>query len=159
ATLRRVRQSENGWIRFLMLATGFFLVTALLFAVAPPTAFDALNYHLVGPQRYLMVGRITAQTDNHFLGFPQGAEILYGLAMGLFGQETAAAPLHFAFGILGLLAIGGLVRRYTDKATAWLAVTLLVSATSIWLLFGWPYIDLAALAYGAAVLVAVATWR
>jgi Dolichyl-phosphate-mannose-protein mannosyltransferase len=158
-SLRNAWHSENGWTRFLMLVTALLLLMALLFAVAPPTAFDALNYHLVGPQRYLMVGSITAQTDNHFLGFTQGAEILYGLAIGLFGRETAAALLHFAFGILGLLAIGGLVRRLTDKATAWLAITLLVSALSIWLLFGWPYIDLAVLAYGAAVLVAVVQWR
>ncbi len=159
AIFRRALRPETGWMRFLMLISGVMLLMALLVALAPPTGFDALNYHLVGPQRYLAIGKITAYSDNHFMGFPQGAEILYGLAMGLFGRETAAAPLHFAFGLLGLLAVAGLVRRHADKVAAWLAVTLLVSGLSMWLLFGSAYIDLAVMAYCAAAFVVVVQWR
>jgi len=159
ALVRRAFAPEPGWSRFLAAVTLFLLFTALLHALAPPSAFDAINYHLVGPTRYLAAGRIAAQADNHFLGFPQGVEILYGLAIGLFGRDTAAAPLHFAFGLLGLLVVAGLVRRYTNAATAWLAVTLLIGAFSIWSLFGWPYVDLGMMAYGAAALVAAVRWR
>lgn len=156
---RRALKPEPGWTRFLAIFTMLMLTLALLHALTPPTAFDAINYHLVGPQRYLQAGRITAQPDNHFLGFPQGVEILYGVAMSAFERDTAAAPVHFLFGVFGLLAVGGLTRRYSNPATAWLAVTLLVGALSIWLLFGWPYVDLGMLAYGAAGLVAAVAWR
>ena len=158
ALFRHIWSPEPGWSRFLAIITLFFLCTALLHALAPPTAFDSINYHLVGPSRYLDAGRIVAQPDYLFLGFPQGMEILYGVAMGLFGRDTAAAPLHWMIGVIGLLAVAGLVRRFSNVVTAWLALTLLVSAFSIWLLFGWPYIDLGVMTYGAAALVAAVAW-
>jgi hypothetical protein len=142
--------------RLLMAFSGVMLLLALLHALTPPTAFDALNYHLVGPARYLAAERVTAQPDNHFLGFPQGVEILFGMALGLFGRETAAAPLHYLCGLLGLLAVGGLTRRIAGIDAGALAVALLLSAYSLWLLFGWAYVDLALLAYGAAALVGAA---
>lgn len=156
---RQAAQPGTAWTRFLALVTGLLLFLALLRALAPPIAYDALNYHLVGPARYLAAGRVAAHSDHFFLGFPQGAEILYGVAMSLFGRDTAAAPLHFAFGLLGLLAAGGMVRRYAGESAGWLAVVLLMSAYSVWKLFGWPYVDLAALAYGAAALAAADAWR
>ncbi|MBI5670309.1 MAG: glycosyltransferase family 39 protein [Chloroflexi bacterium] len=159
ALAQRAAQPGTAWTRLLALLTGLLLVMALLRALAPPLAYDALNYHLVGPARYLAVGRIAAYPDHFFLGFPQGVEILYGVALSLFGRDTAAAPLHFAFGLLGLLAAGGLARRYAGEAAGWLAVTLLLSAYSVWKLLGWPYVDLAVLAYGAAALVVAVAWR
>ncbi len=147
------------WSAFLTVLVGVLLLTALLRALTPPVAWDALAYHLVGPQRYLQAGRIAAQPDNHFLGFPQTVEVLYGVAMSLFGRDTAAAPVHCLFGVLALLATAGLVRRFADPETGWLAVVLLLSAFSLWVLFGEPYVDLAVMAYGAAALVAAVCWR
>jgi hypothetical protein len=157
--VRRTLSPETGWIRFLTIVVVLLLVLALFHALAPPYAFDSINYHLVGPQRYLAAGRITTQPDNHFLGFPQGVELLYGVAMGLFGRDTAPALIHWWFGVLGLLAVGGLVRRYADAATGWLAITLLMSAFSVWALFGWPYVDLGVMAYGALTLICAVMWR
>jgi hypothetical protein len=159
ALARYTFRPEAGWSRFLAVIVLILLLLALLHTLTPPTAFDSINYHLVGPTRYLAAGRIIAYSDNHFLGFPQGVEILYGVAIGLFGRDRAAAPLHFVFGLLGLLAVGGLVRRYSNPITGWLSITLIMSAFSIWLLFGWPYVDLGMLAYGAAVLAAAVMWR
>lgn len=158
AVLRRAAMPETRWARFLVILIAAFLGMALLHALAPPTAYDALNYHLLAPKRYLEAGRILAQPDNHFLGFPQGVEVLYGLAMGLFGRDTAAAPLHYAFGFFGLLAMGGFLKRRADLNTAYLAVALLMSAFSLWLLFGWPYVDLAMFTYGALALSLLEWW-
>jgi hypothetical protein len=159
AGLKRTMKSTNGWSRWLMLVTLALLIMSLLRALGPPTAYDALNYHLVGPKHYLAAGRLVAIPENVFMGFPQGAEILYGAAMSLFGRDTAPALLHAWFGVVGLLAIGGLVRRYADHSTAWLAVTLLMSAYSIWLLFSWSYVDLAMMACGALAFISVVRWR
>lgn len=153
------RHPAPPFARMLLAFCGALLLLALLNALTPPTAFDALNYHLVGPARYLAAGAVTAQPDNHFLGFPQGVEILFGAALGLFGRETAAAPLHALYGLLGLLALGGLLRRHAGVEAGALAAALLLSAYSLWLLFGWAYADLALLGYGAAALVAVAALR
>ena len=93
ALIRRAFSFDPGWSRFLAIITLFLLFTALLHALTPPTAFDSINYHLVGPSRYLSAGRIAAQPDNHFLGFPQGMEILYGVAMGLFELLTVSQAI------------------------------------------------------------------
>ncbi|MBZ0300790.1 MAG: glycosyltransferase family 39 protein [Anaerolineae bacterium] len=159
AVLASALRPRTRWERLIVVITGVLLAAALLFALAPPFAWDAMSYHLVGPWRYVQAGRITTQLDNHFLGFPQEVEILYGLALILFGRATAAAPLHLYWGLLALLAMAGLVRRYTDRASAYTSVLLLLSSYSLWRLFGVPYVDLAVMAYGALALVAITSWQ
>lgn len=159
AVSRRAAQPETSWTRFLLIVTLLFLSMALLHAFMPPTAYDALNYHLVGPKHYLAAGRIVADPDNLFLGFPQNIEMLYTLALGLLGRDTSAAPLHWVFGLFALLASGGLIKRYTDATHTYLVAALLMSAFSLWSLMGWPYVDLAMLTYGALALVTLERWQ
>ena len=154
----------NGLDRWTILLAAFcalILSTALLRALAPPTAWDALTYHLVEPTRYLADGRITAQPDNPFFGMAQGTEMLFGVAIGLFGRVTAAAPLHWLIGVLSLIGLGGLIARVAEagKTAAWLAVTLILSGFSVWLLFGQAYVDLAPLLYGTLILIALVCWQ
>jgi len=162
AALRDLRP-RSGWGWLLAILAGVLLLLALLMALAPPTAWDGLTYHLVAPQRYLEQGRITGHADNPYLGFSQLVETLYGVAFGLFGRDTSAAVLHGGFGLLGLLAVMGLVQRSagTRRATlsAWLAAAILLSAFSLWWQFGIPYVDLAVMAYSALVLSALTIWR
>ncbi len=158
ALARRVARPANAWTYLLTAITALLLLLALLNALAPPFAWDALLYHLVGPQRYLAAGRIVTLPDNHFMGFPQGAELVYGVAMSLLGRDTAAAPVHYLFGLLALLATAGLVRRYADDSAGWLAAVLLVGGFSLWALFGAPYVDLAVMAYGAAAFASIVCW-
>lgn len=159
AALARGGLPLAAWPRFLALFTLAALALALLHALAPPVAWDALMYHLDGPRSYLDAGRLIARPDNPYLGFPQGVEALYVVAVGLLGRATAAAPLHFGLGLLALLGLGGLARRYAGEAAGWLAAALPLSAYSVWLLFGWPYVDLGVLLYSAAALTAFAAWR
>jgi hypothetical protein len=145
------------WTRFLAFFVCVLLAAALLLALAPPRAWDALMYHLVGPKNYLADGRVLAHPENHYLGFPQGVEMLFALTMGLFGRDTV--PVHFLFGFLTLLAVGGITRRYADENAGWLAIALLLSSYSLWALFGWAYVDLGAMAYAAMALIAITRWR
>lgn len=148
----------EAWPRFLAAFTLAALALALLHALAPPIAWDALMYHLDGPRSYLDAGRIVARPDNPYLGFPQGVETLYGLSMALFGRDTAAAPLHFGLGLLALLSLGGLAWRHSGAAAGWLTAALVMSGYSAWLLFGWPYVDLGVLLYSAVALTAFVSW-
>ncbi|PJF23674.1 MAG: hypothetical protein CUN53_21695, partial [Phototrophicales bacterium] len=74
-------------------------------------------------------------------------------------METAAAPMHFMFGLFGVLAAMGVARRYAGRTAGWTALLLMMSAHNLAALFGWAYTDLAALAYGAATLSALLAWR
>ena len=156
--LRSIR-FESPWVAFLIAFTFGLLGLALVYALAVPQTWDALAYQLVGPKRYLQAGVIAAQPDNFYLGFPGQVNMLFGVAMSLFGRDTAAAPVHFLYGLFGLLAVAGLVRRFADRAAGWLAIVLLLSAYNLWALFGWAYNDLATMTYGALALVAAVGWK
>jgi len=135
--------------RFEKLLAGYcvaMLALALLWSLTPPTAWDGLVYHLTGPKLYLATGWVSHPLDLPYLGFPQLVEMLFAWGMGLAG-ERAAAPVHWFY---GLLAVSGLVaagRRWLGGAAGWLAAAVLLSAPSIVLLAGRPYVDLALLLY------------
>jgi hypothetical protein len=162
ADMRRVLQGalrpQSTWGRFLMLSVTVLLGSSLLMALAPPTAWDSLTYQMEVPHYYLDAGQIIANPTNHYFGLPQHLNVLFGLAMSLFGSETTAAPLHWYTGFLGTLAVGGILRRHTDKPTAYLSAFIFLSGYSIWRLFGQSYVDLAMWLYGACAMIALVQW-
>lgn len=157
--LLRAIRFESVSITLAVIFTGGLLSMALIMALSPATHWDSLTYHLVGVQRYLRDGQILAHPDNFYLGLSANVEMLYGVAIGLFGRDTAAAPIHWGIGVLALIGVAGLTRRFAGQATAWLAVVMLLSAYNLWALFGWAYVDLGALLYGALALIAAMHWR
>jgi hypothetical protein len=159
ALLTAALQPQTGWERVIVVIVGLLLIGALLLAFAPPFAWDGLTYHLVGPERYLQAGRIEAYTDNHHLGFPQGIDLLYGLALLPFNRATTAVPVHFYIGFLALLAIAGLIRRCTDRTSAYTGILLIFSSYSLWLQFTLPYVDLGMMLYGALALITISRWH
>jgi len=134
---------------------GVMLVVALAWALAPPTAWDGLVYHLAGPKLYLATGRVSHPLDLPYLGFPQLAEMLFAWGMGLAG-ERAAAPIHWFYGLLAVLGLAVAGRRRLGGATGWLAGAVLLSAPSIVLLAGWPYVDLVLLVYATLAFLSLA---
>lgn len=157
ALFRAVRVSTP-WETFALVYVAVMLVMALIYALAPPTHWDSLTYHLVAPTRYLQAGRIVAQVDNFYLGFSQNVEMLYSYAIGLFGRATAAAPVHFGLGLLALIGMVGVVRRHAGTWAGWMAALLPLSAYNLWAMFGWAYVDLGVLLYGTLALIAVMAW-
>jgi hypothetical protein len=147
------------WERFIRRFVAILLFAALLIALAPPFAWDGINYHLVIPQTYLAEGAIRQHLENHFFGFPQGMEMLNALLMLLTGAGRAPAVLHFYMGFLGLISIAGTVRRVASPKASYAALLILLSSFNLWQLFSWPYVDLALMTYTAIALVAITEWR
>ncbi len=141
---------QGRWARALAAYTLGMVALALPLALLPPTKWDVLTYHLVGPQKYLAEGRIYAVPHNHFLGFPQLLEMLYTAQLALTAQLSGAAVLHWGVGALALMAVGGYAARRGGQAAGWLAAALLLSAPSIWWELTFAYVDL--LPIGVAVL-------
>ncbi|MFN2269738.1 MAG: glycosyltransferase family 39 protein [Anaerolineae bacterium] len=131
---------------FLAVYCGIMLVLALLWALAPPTAWDGLVYHLTGPKLYLETGRVSHPLDLPYLGFPQLVGMLFTWGMGLAG-ERAAAPIHWFYAVLAALSLVVIGRRWLEGAVGWLAAAVLLSAHSIVVLAGQPYVDLTLLLY------------
>ncbi len=144
------------WVRR---AVFVLLGLAAVLALAPPTTWDALTYHLAAPQAYLRAGRIVSVPENHFLGFPQLAEMLY-LWLMILARANAAALLQAVFGALVLGLMLGLARRTSGgSAPGWLAAGVLLASTTVWKELAWPYNDLVLAAYTTGALVFLLAWE
>ena len=143
--------------RILAAYCALMLIVALLWALTPPTTWDGLVYHLTGPKLYLATARISHSLDLPYLGFPQLMESLFTWGMGLAG-ERAAAPVHWFYGLLVALALVAAGRRWLDGAAGWLAAAVYLSASTIVLLAGWPYVDLALSLYSTLAFLALLRW-
>ncbi|MFQ5409077.1 MAG: glycosyltransferase family 39 protein, partial [Anaerolineales bacterium] len=129
---------------------------AFLQAATPPTAWDALVYHLTGPELYVQAGRLVHPIDLHYLGFPQWGEALFTFGM-LLGSDRAPALLHWTFAILTLVVVYETVRRILPTRGI-LAVALLAATPSAMLLAGIPYVDWFAMFAVALAFYALLRW-
>lgn len=118
-------------------------VVNLVGVLGPEIGFDALWYHLTLPKLYL---------DNHaiyhipgsllyYSDMPKLTEMLYIVALSL-GNEITAKFIHFSFGILILIALYKLSRKFFDRTSSFLVILVFYSN----LVVGWEsvsaYIDL-----------------
>ncbi len=172
--------------RFDRLLAGYcavMLAVALIWALTPPTAWDGLVYHLTGPKLHLASGYVSHPLDLPYLGFPQLVEMLFAWGMGLTG-ERAAAAIHWFYGLLVVGVIvggrgnheggdhkggdheggdheggdhkGGDHKGSDHKGRSYGAVAVLLSAPSIVMLMGWPYVEMALVLYTTLSFMALA---
>ena len=90
-------------------------VLRLLAAAAPPTGIDTLVYHLPLPQTYIAHAGLAFVPDILPYGeFPQQVEMLYTLAL-LLGPDSAAQMMHWGFGVVLVVVLYRLGRRYLNE--------------------------------------------
>jgi hypothetical protein len=108
------------------LAAGAILAT-LLCALAPPTAGDALCYHLELPKTFLEHHALAYLPDSDNSTYPLLVEMLYLWALVLDGP-VAAQLVHFGMGVLLALAAVLLATPLVGRPWSWCAgcLTLLV---------------------------------
>lgn len=143
--------------RWAALYCAFALAVALLPALAPPTAWDALVYHLKGAELYRAAGRIGLPIDLPYLGFPQYQEMLFLLAR-LIGAPSVAL-LHWVFAAATALLVHAQARRLWGDAASWVAPAIYLSSQSIVTLAGWPYVDLTLAFHVTAAFACLRCWR
>jgi 4-amino-4-deoxy-L-arabinose transferase-like glycosyltransferase len=148
----------DGFRRWLAVYVGASLLLAFLAALAPPTAWDALVYHLAGPALFVEAGRVGHPVDLPYLGFPQLGEMGFTLGMLLLGDGVASL-LHFGYGLLGVIITGALARRAFGQAVAWPAAALLLSVPSLVWLMSRAYVDVTLLFYATVAFYAFTRWR
>ncbi len=115
-------------------------VVMLLHAVAPPTDWDSLMYHLEVPRQFLEEGRIFLLEDNIHVAFVGLVHMLY---LPLLALQSPAGPavLSAAFALLLGFAVFSLAERFFDGVTASLSLITLWAATSILLVAITPRVD------------------
>ncbi len=136
---RRVRLPEarvDRWLAGFVL--GMFLLAAIS-ALAPPTAWDSLVYHLTGPEQYIEAGRLSHNLDLPYLGFPQAGSMLFLWGMLLAGDRVPQL-IHLCFGLLTLALLPQVTRRVAP-GRSWLAAAILLAVPTAQLLLGWAYVE------------------
>jgi hypothetical protein len=135
----------------------FVLAIALLQSLAPPTAWDGLAYHLKGPDLYLNAGRITHAVDNPYLGFPQFGEMLFLFAQ-LLGVSNPTI-FHWLFAAATTLLIAAQAQKVWGPNAGWFAAAIFLSAETVVLEAGWPYVDLTLAFQILAAFVCLQLWQ
>lgn len=137
---------------------GSFLAASVIFALgialAPPTAWDALVYHLRIPQQILAAHSLSLPGDSLFREIPHMAEMLYTAAIALTGRAETAAVLGWGIALLTLIGMTGTARRWGLRHSL-LPAALLLSGDTLAKSMGWGYVDWVSALFGFAALCAL----
>lgn len=117
----------------------FTLIVVFLLALAPPTAWDSLVYHLTGPKLYIEAGGLNHDLDLPYLGFPQAGSMLFLWGQMLAGPELAQL-FHLTFAILTLMLMSHLVKEIAPRS-GWLSVALILGVPTAAMLASWAYVE------------------
>jgi hypothetical protein len=123
----------------------------LLEALAPPTAWDSILYHLTLPRDAIAVGHAAVTRALPEGGYPQAMESLYAWAL-LLGTDRAPAALHWFFGFMAVTMAWSWGSQEGQNRTGWLAAALLLGVESFSRQMGRAYVDLAFALFGALAL-------
>ena len=147
----------SGGLERIIFSGGLILLVIQLFtALAPPTAWDSLMYHLELPRQYLSQGRFHFVTGNYYWGQTQLMEILYTWCGALFSWETATT-LNWFMLILFLMGIFEVVQKVSRRG-AWVSIAALLSGVTFRLSMGSGYVDGVSALFGFAVWDLTSSW-
>lgn len=134
---------ENKFILFLLVILFIQGIINLIGALGPELSFDALWYHLTLAKLYLREHRVFYLSGGllYYSAMPRLGEMLYTAAL-IFKDEILAKLIHWLFGILSVIALFKLLRRYLDKRLSFLGTAIFYTL----LVVGWQsttaYVDL-----------------
>ncbi len=119
------------WEKAVWAWTTLLMGGSFLLALTPPTAYDALWYHLQAPRLFFEAGRIYPEWNNWPANYAFATSMLYALPMAL-GSDVTPGLLHWTFGMsfLGLLY---LLVRPAAKSVAWIAPVSLLTTPSFFI--------------------------
>jgi Glycosyltransferase family 87 len=160
AVNRRAISRPDTWILICASILLVLLFTVFFQALCPELGIDGLVYHLNGPKRWLQSGYLGYLPTIIQTNWSMGADMLYTIALAIW-SDTAAKLIHYAMGLLALMAIFALGRRLRSEAvgfTAACAFFILPRLGSIYL-FPIANIDLAITLQVVCAVLAWLEWR
>jgi hypothetical protein len=121
AAFRPEPGAPGQWLTIRMAGlAGCVLFGSLISALAPPTACDAMCYHLELPKRFLELHALVYLPDSDNSTYPMLVEMWYLWALALDGG-TAAQLVHWGLGLLLALATVLFAEPLVGRRWGWLA--------------------------------------
>ncbi|MBN1384087.1 MAG: glycosyltransferase family 39 protein [Elusimicrobia bacterium] len=152
----RLFRFNHGEIFFIFIFL-IFLSVAFIGAMAPPTLYDSLVYHLSVPSQYVKHHKIFSISTNLFANFPQNIEMLYTMALVLY-DDILANLIHFYFLPLILLLLYGFLKDKLNSKAVITALLIFITTPAVILLACGTYIDLGLTFYLLLSFVALTEW-
>lgn len=145
-------------VRFLfIIAVLTCILIEIPIALLPPTARDALIYHLAYPKLYLLQGFIDIPFA-FYSYYPMNTELLYMLPL-YFGKDNLPAMIHTAFGIMTAALVYYYLKSETGKTNGLLGALIFLSTPIVIKLSTIPYVDLALGFHSTAAILTLLRWR
>ena len=143
--------------KFLIMLIGLTIFLAFTGALAPPLNYDTLSYHLAFPKLYAKASKIFFIPHNMYSNLPFGIEMLYTLAL-IIKDEVLAKLIHFSIGILCVLTIFVLGRKYFGRKVGLLAAAIFYNMPAVCLSSTYAFNDLGLVLYGLLMLFCILNW-
>ncbi len=135
-----LRPDLRGVNAFLAGSLLFAGVHAFVTALAPPTHWDVLAYHLAIPKLYLQAGRILEVPWLPHSHWPHLMELVYALPLA-WGDDLAPALVHAGLGTLWIVSVFLAARRHAGPTAAWIAAALLAAQPAVMETLGTAHAD------------------
>ena len=129
----------------------------LLEALAPPTSYDALRYHLRLPALYAEAGGWVFVPYDFNAAFPANVDMLYAIVLGL-GAPGAAKLTHLLLGWLAVGAVALLARRAAGRGAGLPAAAIFYTMPVVALNSAWAYVDMGVTLYTLLAVLCVWCW-
>ena len=136
----------------------FMAVGVLLRALAPPTGYDGLMYHILGPKLYLEEGRIFPSATMWMMNMPFNTEMLFTIGL-VFGAGPFPNLVQMGFSLLFVAASMGLARQLTGQAGAWFGLATLLSMPILGITSSMANVDFSWAAFEILAVYAASTWK
>lgn len=136
----------------LLAAAGVVVILSLVGALAPPTGHDSQSYRLAQIQIFIKEHRLIHIPYTRESLWPYLVEMLFSLGM-LLHSDIVAKLIAWYFGVLLLLIVFYLAKRYHSWKAGVIAASLLLLTPSIFQQMAFAYVDLALAVYSVLFVV------
>ncbi len=134
------------------------ITVALVEALAPPSDYDGLMYHLVGPKDMLQSGGMLGWPDLWQANGPFTAEMLFAFGLAL-GSDTFAKLIQLIFAVVYIAVTYVLAVRYVGSRGAWVALAVLLGVPLLLTYASVAYTDFAWAACQVTALLCIVIWN
>jgi len=159
----RMPASNSAWtdhpeLLSLVIVASVILTVSLVASLGPEWTSDAIGGRTAAPLIYLREHTVAVQPNNFYSYFPSGCEMVFAAVASVYGGDTGMRLMHFACGVLAILAQFTLGRRLFDWRAGVIAAFVLASSSVVWFLLCAGYTDLMVLFLALAASLAFLRW-
>lgn len=154
----RPPEAEATLLRTALIVIMILAIPLLILPLYPPTAPDAITYHLPVARKFALSGAVLPTPEFRYAVFPQLGEMLFSGAL-LLGNDLTAQWMSFLALIVAACAVAALVRPLGGEGAGLWGAGLLLGNSAFLLLGSVALVDMMLTAFVTITLLSFERWR